>query len=120
MSWASERCKSQSTSHRSAELSNASLNAAEHRLALPRYVELCHRPPVTIKPALQLLPQVHEPGRGYPRALLRKLLLRVLSRHLLLRGTAMPCFVPFCGVLQVASSPIHRSRFTIKTWPHVC
>ena len=71
MSWASERCKSQSTSHRSAELSNASLNAAEHRLALPRYVELCHRPPVTIKPAPQLLSQVHEPERSNFYAVLR-------------------------------------------------
>ncbi len=71
MCWASERCKSQSTSHRSAELSNASLNAAEHRLALPRYVELCHRPPVTIKPAPQLLSQsIAWPYVAPPRSLL--------------------------------------------------
>ena len=63
---------------------------------------------------------MHEPGRGYPRALLRKLLLSELSRHLLLRGAAMPGFARRYGVLQVASSLHHRSRVTIKPWPHVC
>ena len=106
MSWASERCKSQSTSHRSAELSNASLNAAEHRLALPRYVELCHRPPVTIKPAPQLLLQsIVRPYVAPPRSL-------QLS-------SAPSCSVESRTALHNPAALHHRSKFTIKTWPQL-
>lgn len=97
MSWASERCKSQSTSHRSAELSNASLNAAEHRLALPRYVELCHRPPVTIKPAPQLLAQSSASHRSASLCF------------------ALQYVTDQCSVQPRPVSLHHRSRFTIKT-----
>ena len=109
-----------SASHRSASLCFALQHVTDQCSVQPRPVSLHHRSKFTIKTWPQLLLQVHEPGRGYPRALLRKLLLSELSRHLLLRGAAMPGFARRYGVLQVASSLHHRSRFTIKTWPHVC
>ena len=82
---------------RSVQLSSAPSCSVESRTALHNSASLHHRSKFTIKTWPQLLLQVHEPGRGYPRALLRKLLLSELSRH---ATTARCRYAWFCSALR--------------------
>ena len=108
-----------SASHRSASLCFALQHVTDQCSVQPRPVSLHHRSKFTIKTWPQLLPQMHESGRGYLRSavLQHRTPLRPaqLSNAMPQLSNAMPCEVGPCFAKYR-----HRSRFTIKTWPHVC